>query len=90
MPEDQDCATKAEEYYELFKIKNIEVIIDDRIWSIGKKLSDNELIGIPLQLIIGKKNLKAGVVELKNRSKNEIIKIPINKAANHLLSELTK
>ncbi len=90
MPEDQDCATKAEEYYELFKNKNIEVIIDDRICSIGKKLSDNELIGIPLQLIIGKKNLKAGVVELKNRSKNEIIKIPINKAANHLLSELTK
>ena len=90
MPEDQDCATKAEEYYELFKNKNIEVIIDDRICSIGKKLSDNELIGIPLQLIIGKKNLKEGVVELKNRSKNEIIKIPINKAVDHLLSELTK
>ena len=90
MPEDQDCATKAEEYYELFKNKSIEVIIDDRICSIGKKLSDNELIGIPLQLIIGKKNLKEGVVELKNRSKNEIIKIPINKAVDHLLSELTK
>ena len=35
-------------------------------------------------------NLKEGVVELKNRSKNEIIKIPINKAVDHLLSELTK
>jgi len=90
MPEDQDCATKAEEYYELFKNKSIEVIIDDRICSIGKKLSDNELIGIPLQLIIGKKNLKAGIVELKDRSKNEIIKIPINKVVDHLLSELTK
>ena len=89
MPEDQDCATKAEEYYELFKNKSIEVIIDDRICSIGKKLSDNDLIGIPLQLIIGKKNLKEGAVELKNRLKNEIIKIPINKVADHLLSELT-
>ena len=90
MPEDQDCATKAEEYYELFKNKSIEVIIDDRICSIGKKLTDNELIGIPFQIIIGKNNLKAGVVELKNRSKNEIIKIPINKAVDHLLSELNK
>ena len=36
MPEDQDCATKSSEYYEYFMKNNIEVILDDRICSIGK------------------------------------------------------
>ncbi len=78
MPEDQDCATKAMEYYQYFMNKKIEVILDDRICSIGKKLSDNELIGIPLQIIIGKRDLKNGQVEFKNRQNNNIKKIKID------------
>ena len=66
------------------------MILDDRICSIGKKLSDNELIGIPFQLIIGKKNLKEGFAELKNRSTNQISNIPLNKVEENLLLELNK
>ena len=75
MPDDQDCAIKAMEYYEYFMSNKIDVILDDRLCSIGKKLSDNELIGIPFQIVIGKRDLKEGVVEFKDRQKNTSKKI---------------
>ena len=75
MPDDQHCATKAMEYYNYFMNNKTDVILDDRVCSIGKKLSDNELIGIPFQIIIGKRDLKEGVVEFKDRQKNTSIKI---------------
>ena len=90
MPEDQDCDTKSMEYYEHFMKNNVEVILDDRNCSIGKKLSDNELIGIPFQIIIGKRDLKDGLVEFKNRQTNIVEKIPIDNLINFINTILTK
>jgi len=42
---------------------NIEVLYDDREVSVGKKLSDNDLIGFPYQIIIGSKNLNFPYLE---------------------------
>ena len=58
MPDDQNCNTKSSEYYSYFMKNNIDTLYDDRNCSIGKKLSDNELIGTPIQIIIGKRDLK--------------------------------
>ncbi len=88
MPDDQDCATKAMEYYEYFMNNKTDTILDDRFCSIGKKLSDNELIGIPFQIIIGKRDLKKGVVEFKNRQDNNIKKIDIDKVINFIHNKL--
>ncbi len=88
MPDDQDCATKAIQYYEYFNKKSIEVILDDRVCSIGKKLSDNELIGIPFQIIIGKRDLKNGFVEFKNRQNNNIKKIEVDRLLNYIDKKL--
>ena len=77
MPDDQNCNTKSLEYYSYFMSENIDTLYDDRNCSIGKKLSDNELIGIPFQIIIGKRDLKDGIVEFKDRQKNTSKKIEI-------------
>ena len=90
MPEDQDCATKSSEYYEYFMKNNIEVILDDRICSIGKKLSDNELIGTPYQIIIGKRDLKDNLVEIKNRQNNESEKISSSSVIDFINNKLKK
>ena len=90
MPEDQDCDTKSLEYYKYFMKNNIEVILDDRICSIGKKLSDNELIGTPFQIIIGKRDLKNNLVEFKNRQNNKIQKIASNDVISFINSKLKK
>jgi len=87
MPEDKNCSDTAESFYNKFLEQEIDVILDDRICSIGKKLSDNELIGVPIQLIIGKRDLSEGVVELKNRLNNSSKKISLDSTINNILSE---
>ena len=49
---------------------NIETLLDDRPDHLGGKLKDADLLGIPLQMIIGPKNLESGKVELKIRKTN--------------------
>ena len=82
MPDDQDCATKSLEYYNYFMKNKTDVILDDRVCSIGKKLSDNELIGMPFQIIIGKRDLKEGLIEFRNRQKNINKKIKVDEVVN--------
>ena len=89
MPDNQDCATKEMDYYDFFMRKGIQVMLDDRVCSIGKKLSDNDLIGIPFQVIIGKRDLEKGFVEFKNRQNNNIEKIEVNKILNFIDNKLS-
>lgn len=51
----------------------IGVLLDDRDERPGVKFKDADLLGIPLQVIIGKDSLKDGVIELKERAKQEKI-----------------
>jgi len=65
----------AEKYYlELTEQKKIEVLYDDREEvRPGVKFNDSDLIGIPVQLIVGERNLKDGNVEIKIRQTGEKI-----------------
>ena len=89
MPDDQNCNTKSLEYYSYFMDENIETLYDDRICSIGKKLSDNDLIGTPVQIIIGKRDLAAGIIEIKDRILNKTEKIKIDEVKKVALKKLT-
>jgi len=51
--------------------KGIDAFLDDREERAGVKFKDADLIGIPLQVIVGEKNLKDGLVEIKSRRTNE-------------------
>jgi len=48
----------------------IETLLDDRPDRLGVKLNDADLLGIPLQIIIGPKNLDSGKIEIKQRKTN--------------------
>lgn len=52
-----------------------EVLYDDRAISVGEKLADADLIGIPWQIIIGQRKIESGTVELKNRRTGETIEM---------------
>ena len=45
-----------------------EVILDDRKDGYGTKMKDAELIGVPINIIIGKQYLENGEIELKHRN----------------------
>lgn len=48
-----------------------EVLLDDRDERAGVKFKDADLLGIPLQVIVGKESLKNNLLELKNRRTQE-------------------
>jgi len=87
MIDDKACAKMANIMYEKICNLKLDALYDDRDCSIGKKLSDNDLIGIPYQVIIGKRDLKDNIVQLKNRLNNETKKISPEEALNFLLEQ---
>ena len=88
MPDDQNCNTKSLEYYSYFMNENIDTLYDDRNCSIGKKLSDNDLIGTPIQIIIGKRDLAQGLIEVKDRVLDKTEKVQIDEVKKVALQKL--
>lgn len=70
-PKNQAVNDKCEELYQYIQSKNIDVLYDDREERPGVKFKDADLIGIPLQLIVGGKGLDKGIVESKIRKIGE-------------------
>lgn len=63
----------AEELYRDLQEEGVEVLLDDREETPGVKFKDADLIGIPLKLILGERNLKKGLVEIKKRRTGETL-----------------
>lgn len=61
-----------------------EVVIDDRDERAGVKFADADLIGWPLQIVVGKRGLKEGKVEIKLRRTGEKRDISIAAVAEAL------
>ena len=61
-------ADAADNLGEQLQSMGYEVIVDDRKDGYGTKMKDAELIGIPVNIIIGNKFLESGEVELKHRN----------------------
>jgi prolyl-tRNA synthetase len=57
--------------------KGFDVLMDDRDERAGVKFKDADLIGIPTQIILGERNLKEGLVEIKDRKTKETRKVKI-------------
>jgi prolyl-tRNA synthetase len=59
----------AENLYKNLQKEGIEVLYDQRETSPGVKFADSDLIGIPQRVVVSKKTLKKGSIELKKRDK---------------------
>ena len=77
-PTQQELADKI---HDLLNDTKAEVILDDRDSSLGFKMKDFELIGIPYIIIVGRR-ANEGIVELKNRMTNEKVEMPYMNAIN--------
>jgi len=76
---DKDGAVKkaADDLYEKFTKKGIEVLYDDRDAGAGEKLNDADLIGIPKRILVSSKTLANDSAEVQERKtgKVEMVKI---------------
>jgi prolyl-tRNA synthetase len=62
--------------YEALLARGMEALLDDRDVRPGVKFKDADLIGVPYRITVGAKDLKNGVVEVKERASGRIDKIP--------------
>jgi len=75
--------------YEQLKSHGIDTILDDRDARPGFKFADADLIGFPLRINIGERNLKDGIVELKRRSSTDVERVRLDEVVQRIRSELS-
>lgn len=73
--QNEDVTRTAMDIYEDLKGAGIKVLLDDRDERAGVKFKDADLIGVPRQVVIGERNLKEGLVEIKDRKTREAVKV---------------
>ena len=83
-PKDDEVRTAAEKLYSDLLGAGLEVLLDDRDERPGIKFKDADLIGIPLRVTVGARNLKDGSVELKQRASGEQRLVPLTEIVPQL------
>jgi prolyl-tRNA synthetase len=71
---------KADELYAELRAAGLEVLYDEREAGTGEKLTDAELIGCPLRIVVGRRGLAEGVVEASQRGSGAEHKLPVEEA----------
>jgi prolyl-tRNA synthetase len=78
----------ADRLYEQLREASIEVLYDERDAGAGEKLTDAELLGCPLRIVVGRRGLANGVVEASERGSGAEHELPVEEAAVRALSIL--
>ncbi|MEA3471170.1 MAG: His/Gly/Thr/Pro-type tRNA ligase C-terminal domain-containing protein, partial [Thermodesulfobacteriota bacterium] len=85
---EEDILKTSEEIYRLLEAEGIEVVLDDRDERAGVKFIDADLIGIPLRITVGKKNLINGNVEIRFRSSGEVKIVPVGTVRDYVVDRV--
>ncbi len=86
---DENLIRIAESVFQECRERGIETLYDDRDDSAGKKFKDADLIGFPIQVIIGKKFKEKGFIELKMRSDGTVVDLKKEELVSKILSILS-
>jgi prolyl-tRNA synthetase len=80
--DDEAVRTEAERIYAELGARGVEVALDDRAERAGVKFADADLIGYPVQVVVGKKGLERGEAEFKLRATGERSAAPLASATD--------
>jgi len=78
----------AEKIYRELLDNGLDVLLDERDMSPGSKFKDADLLGTPLRITVGTRNLKNSQVELKVRSEEESSRISLTEASAIVLKKV--
>ncbi len=77
---DDEAFVTAMKLYDDLSSAGVECLLDDRIdVSVGSKLADADLIGIPWRVVVSPKSLEKNGIEVKKRNEKESTILPIEK-----------
>ncbi|MBE9528104.1 MAG: proline--tRNA ligase [Proteobacteria bacterium] len=85
---DLEVRKAAFELYTELTEAGLDCLIDDRKERAGVKFKDADLIGIPLRVTLGDRNLKEGNVEFKDRGTGEVRLVAVADAAEEVLKSI--
>lgn len=74
----QEVADTCEKIYNDLSTQKIDVLFDDRDAAAGFKFNDADLLGMPLQIVIGEKKLKDNKCEVKIRETGERFEVELD------------
>lgn len=80
-PRNAEVNAKAEAIYALLREQGVDVLLDDRDERPGVKFKDADLLGAPMQMVVGGKGLARGVVECKDRRSGEKAELSVENLA---------
>jgi prolyl-tRNA synthetase len=74
----------AEQLYAELGAAGVDVLLDDREERAGVKFNDADLLGVPFQVVIGKKSFDQGLAEIKVRATGVKQSVPLKEVASAL------
>jgi prolyl-tRNA synthetase len=77
----EETVEAAERLYEELAEAGLDVLFDDREAGPGEKLTDAELVGCPLRIVVGRRALGDGEVESQRRADGSEERLPVSDAA---------
>jgi len=86
--DDARAVEEAERIYAELLERGVDVLLDDRDERAGVKFADADLIGYPVQVVVGKRGVGGGTVDLKLRTTGERSQAPLDGAARATLDLL--
>lgn len=83
---DEAALIMGQQLHDQLEAAGVEVLLDDRDERPGFKFKDHDLIGVPLRIVVGGKNLADGKVEFKLRSGGEMELLTPDEAADRVIA----
>jgi prolyl-tRNA synthetase len=82
---DESVMATASRLHGELESRGVEVLLDDRDARPGFKFKDGDLIGIPLRITVGRRGLADGIVEVKPRTADEVVKVPPDEVVERIM-----
>jgi len=87
---DEAVRTAAESIYAELLAARLDVLLDDRDERPGVKFKDAELIGSPVRISVGSRDLADGLVEVVSRHTGERERVAVDQAVKHVQALLAE
>ena len=87
---DEKVMEAAEKIYSELKNAGMDVVLDDRKERAGFKFKDADLIGYPMQIVLGSRSVAAGNAEVKFRVSGEKTEILLNETVESAVTWITE
>jgi len=80
--QNDEVTDAANTLYEELTAAGLSTLYDDRSETAGVKFNDADLLGLPVRVVVSPRNLKQGIVEIKERSSDDPMTVPSDEAVD--------